>query len=184
MTDSTDNYADNYDDVMQYSLEEGSEKGLIDSQRELVFMWTTKAAEPVGVVQCYLFHDGKFWMTCTESRKRVPALRRDSNSCICISEKTSEVNPGLVGYAPGRTVTYKGTTKVHDPADREVKDWFYRDYAQNMHGPSGQDAVDQFIEYLDTPTRVVLEFTPGKRIGYDGAKMVEATKPIFSDTGD
>ena len=34
----------------------------------------------------------------------------------------------------------------------------------------------QFVRYLDSPRRVVLEVEPIQRIGYDGAKMIRATK--------
>lgn len=37
--------------------------------------WTTKDGYPVGVVVAYVYRDDKFWTTCAERRKRVPALR-------------------------------------------------------------------------------------------------------------
>jgi hypothetical protein len=36
--------------------------------------------------------------------------------------------------------------------------------------------ADAFVEFLDSPRRVVLEIEPTQRIGYDGAKMGRATK--------
>lgn len=165
-------YAEDYENVKQYTLDPDNEESLLKTQRELVFMWTTKAGEPVGVIQSYLYHDGKFWMTCAEFRKRVPAVRRDPRSAVCVTSTGTEMGPG-------KTVTYKGTTKVHDVDDRKIKDWFYRAFSENLWRDAGEGYVDRFVDYLDSPQRVVLEFTPGKRIGYDGAKMAAATKPIL-----
>jgi len=35
--------------------------------------------------------------------------------------------------------------------------------------------VRQFVQFLDSPRRIVMEIVPTQRIGYDGAKMGEAT---------
>jgi len=83
---------------------------------------------------------------------------------------------------PGKTVTFKGETIVHGVDDRETKDWFYRAFATQLWKEAGQEYIDRFVEYLDSPSRVVLEFIPGKRIGYDGAKMAAATRPVESES--
>ena len=71
-----------------------------------------------------------------------------------------------------KTVTWKGMCTVHD--DRELKDWFYPELAPALYGEGPRR--DAFVEFLDSPRRVVLEVTPTQRIGYDGAKMGRATE--------
>ena len=73
----------------------------------------------------------------------------------------------------GRTVTYKGTARILD--DRETKEWFYQALAERLYG--GNDSrVREFAAMLDSPDRIVIEITTGLRVGYDGAKMAEATR--------
>jgi hypothetical protein len=71
-----------------------------------------------------------------------------------------------------KAITWKGTCTVHE--SREVKDWFYPDFATALRGDDPARR-DPFIEFLDSPRRVVLEVEPTQRIGYDGAKMGRAT---------
>jgi hypothetical protein len=62
---------------------------------------------------------------------------------------------------------------VHE--DRETLTWFYRELADALYG-AGKPSADAFVDFLDSPRRVVLEVVPTQRIGYDGAKMGRATK--------
>jgi hypothetical protein len=73
-----------------------------------------------------------------------------------------------------KTVTYKGTAVLHD--DPETKAWFYPALAERLQGPRGPEAVALFAKFLDSPRRVIIEVTPGLRVGYDGAKMGAATQ--------
>ena len=79
---------------------------------------------------------------------------------------------------PGKTVTYKGISVVHDKANREIKDWFYPEFAKKLRGAENVAQVAQFVEFLDSPKRVVIEFIPTKKIVYDGEKMAAATPAI------
>ena len=45
---------------------------------------------------------------------------------------------------------------------------------------SGLDP-QMFIRFLDTPERVVLEFTPEMSIPFDGDKMAEGTAQAYAD---
>lgn len=164
-------YAEDYEDVTQYPLDDDKEQELLDAQKECVFMWTNKAGEPVGVIMSYLNADGKIWLTAAEQRARIPATKRDPRTCVCVTSTGTDMGPG-------KTVTYKGTTVIHDKDDRKVKDWFYPAFSQKIRGQMGQEKVDQFVEFLDSPRRVVMEFTPNKKIVYDGAKMAAATPEI------
>ncbi len=165
-------YAEDYEDVTQYGLDEDKEEELRQKQRECTFMWTNKQGEPVGVIMSYLeTDDGRLWLTGSEQRARFPAIRRDPRTCVCISSAGTDM-----GY--GKTVTYKGISIVHDKDNRKIKDWFYPVFARKIRGDQGDARVEQFVEFLDSPRRVVVEFIPTKKIVYDGAKMAAATPAI------
>jgi len=40
---------------------------------------------------------------------------------------------------------------------------------------------EMFIRFLDTPERIVLEFTPEMSIPFDGDKMAEGTAQAYAD---
>ena len=156
----------NYEDVTVYGLDPETEDMMHDQQKELTLCWTTKDGSPMASILSYFRKDGKFWMTSAAHRKRVPAMRRDPRVAIVV---TSTGTP----MGSGRTVTYKGTARVLD--DRETKEWFYQALAERLYG--GNDSrVREFAAMLDSPDRIVIEITTGLRVGYDGAKMAEATR--------
>ncbi len=87
----------------------------------------------------------------------------------------------------GKTVTYKGQTVIHD--DRETKLWMYQLLAHGMQSSGNQDEgnaftagidPEMFIRFLDTPERIVLEFTPEMSIPFDGDKMAEGTAQAYA----
>ena len=141
-------------------------------QKECTFIWTNKAGEPVGVIMSYLdTDDGRLWLTGAEQRARFPAVRRDPRTCIVITSAGTDMGSG-------KTVTYKGTAILHDKADRKIKDWFYPAFARKLYGDRGEAKVQQFVEFLDSPARLVMEFIPNKKIVYDGDKMAAATPAL------
>jgi hypothetical protein len=88
----------------------------------------------------------------------------------------------------GKTVTYKGHTVIHD--DQETKHWMYRLLADGMHASQKEDEGNEFtagldpemfIRFLDTPERVVLEFTPEMSIPFDGDKMAAGTAQAYAE---
>ena len=169
---SKSNYAEDYEDVTQYPLDEEREMELREKQRECVYMWTNKAGEPIGVIMSYLeTDDGRIWLTGSEQRARFSAIKRDPRSCVCITSTGTDMGPG-------KTVTYKGISVVHDKANRKIKDWFYPTFSRKLYGAAGDAKVDQFVQFLDSPRRVVVEFIPTKKIVYDGEKMAAATPEI------
>ncbi|MGI9329057.1 MAG: hypothetical protein ACR2PZ_27815 [Pseudomonadales bacterium] len=164
-------YAEDYEDVTQYSLDESREFELREKQRECTFMWTNKQGEPVGVIMSYLdTGDGRLWLTGSEQRLRFNAIKRDPRTCVCISSAGTDMGHG-------KTVTYKGISVIHDKENRKIKDWFYPEFSKKIRGPDPA-RVDQFIQFLDSPRRVVVEFIPTKKIVYDGEKMAAATPAI------
>ncbi len=113
-------------DIKGFALDSSREQELFAKQNEFVFMWTTRTGEPVGVVMCYLLKEGKFWLCLTENRARVAAVRRDPRSCICISSAGTDMRTG-------KTITYKGTTRVHAHDAPEVRGWFFDAFARRLH---------------------------------------------------
>ena len=66
--------AGNYDDVSVFELSAEREQVLVEKQTECCLMWTTSTGDPDGVYLNYFFHEGSFWLTATEQRKRVRLL--------------------------------------------------------------------------------------------------------------
>jgi general stress protein 26 len=157
-----ENFIKNYEDVTKYGLDAADEATMIDQQNECTFCWTTADGSPMAVIMSYLEHDGKFWLTASSQRKRIPAIRRDPRVCIVITS---------TGAPMGRnkTVTYKGTANLHD--DALTKEWFYPALAERLMSQFGQERVDLFAKFLDSPRRVIVSVDKGLRVGYDGAKM-------------
>ena len=57
---------------------------------------------------------------------------------------------------------------MHD--SREVKDWFYPAFARYIR-PNDENAAKVFQEFLDSPARVVIEFTPDYTLSFDSSIM-------------
>jgi hypothetical protein len=115
-------------------------------------------------MHAYVWHDGKFWITCAGHRHRVSALRRDPRCSVVVSGRTAPPDSGC----PGGTATAKGRAVVHED-NQELKDWFYPALGNRVSGGNAEAAAN-FAEMLDSPLRVILEITPEKWITYDGEK--------------
>ncbi len=152
---------DSYEDLTGCGLSEELEQRLLEIQRECVFMWTNAKGEAFGVIMSILPKDGRFWLTCAAARKRVPALRRFPRASICVTSTGTEMGPG-------KTVTYKGECVIHD--DRETKDWFYPEFSRHLRGDG--PATEAFQEFLDSPDRVIIEFTPDYTLSFDADLML------------
>ncbi len=167
-----------YDDVKQYKLDPDREKELVNSSGECTFIWANKSGHPIGVTTAYVPVDGKIWMTATKERVRVKASARDGRSSICITSTGTAMGGG-------KTVTYKGHTVIHD--SQETKLWMYKLLAAGMGAASddgneftaGLDA-SLFVRFLDTPERIVMEFTPEMSILFDGDKMAAGTAAAYA----
>lgn len=171
----------NYDDVKQYRLDPEREKELVHAAGECTFIWANKSGHPIGVTTAYVPAKGKIWMTATRERVRIKAIARDGRSSIVI---TSTGTP----MGGGKTVTYKGHTVIHD--DPDIKHWMYKLLAGGMVHASQQDPdnaftaginPEMFIRFLDTPERIVLEFTPEMSIPFDGDKMAAGTAQAYAE---
>ena len=171
----------NYDDVKQYRLDPEREQELLNTGGECTFIWANKSGHPIGVTSAYVPVEGKIWMTATRERVRIKAIARDGRSSIVITSKGTPMGGG-------KTVTYKGHTVIHD--DPETKLWMYQLLAAGMGAEGERDEgnaftagidPDMFIRFLDTPERIVLEFTPEMSIPFDGDKMAEGTAQAYAE---
>jgi nitroimidazol reductase NimA-like FMN-containing flavoprotein (pyridoxamine 5'-phosphate oxidase superfamily) len=158
-------YADSYEDVSMFTLGEDREKALLDAQTECCFMWTTKDAEPVGVIMNYVVRDGHFWITCTRRRKRVAAVEARPRVAIAITSRGTDIGTS-------QALTYKGTAVVHD--DDETKAWFYPALAARVR-PEKPEQQEAFVHHLSSDGRVVIEIVPDTRIGFDAEEMFKGS---------
>src|SRR4051812_14790833 len=155
----------NYEDVTAYTLDDEDERELLAGQNECTFIWSNREGWPVGVTMSYVFQNDRFWLTAVRPRKRIAAVERDPRVAVCVSSAGS-------GLGRNRTVTYKGRCTVHQ--DEATRRWFYPALAAALRpkDPAGQH---RFVQFLDSPRRVILEVETTGRIGFDGSKMAEAT---------
>lgn len=171
----------NYDDVKQYRLDPERVEELLKTGGECTFIWANKSGHPLGVTTAYVPVDGKIWMTATRERVRIKAIARDGRSAVVISSKGTPMGGG-------KTITYKGYTVIHD--DRETKRWMYELLAAGVSRQGQHDKGNEFssgldpqmfIRFLDTPERIVLEFTPEMSIPFDGDKMAQGTAQAYAE---
>jgi hypothetical protein len=155
---------ENYEDVSAYDLDPDVEERLLLAHNECTFIWSNREGWPVGVIMSYVWRRGRFWLTASGQRARVSAVRRDPRVCIVVTSTGSPM-------PRDKAITWKGRCTVHD--DPATKAWFYPELAAALQPDEG--ARGAFVEFLDSPRRVILEVEPTQRIGYDGAKMARAT---------
>jgi hypothetical protein len=160
-----------YEDVTIYPLDDDGEQQLLQQATECTFIWATREGWPVGVVMNFVWHEGRFWLTATDQRKRIGAVRRDDRVSICVNGTGFKLN--------GRTVTYAGRCIVHD--DEPTRAWFYAALSRKLMGDTATSRG--FEQFLDSPRRVVLEVIPERRIGFDGQKMMGATASKLAELG-
>ena len=158
-----------YEDLAGMQLSEEELRDLVAAGGECVFNWTTRQGYPVGVVVAYVHRDGRFFTTCAERRKRVPALRARPQSAIVI-------NRG------GKTATFKGDSIVHAHGDAgfdELKEWFYGVLSGAEEHPD--DTYRQaFRKFLDSPQRVIIETDARLVVGFDAAKFQQFTNEAIA----
>lgn len=169
--ETEDEYVDSYDDVSTFYLSDDREMTLLNTQTECTFMWTTRTGDPVGVIMNFVFDRGRFWMTCTRRRKRVPAIEARPRVAVAISSRGTDIGVS-------QSITYKGDATVHE--DPEIASWFYATLAARVR-PDDAEKQAAFVHHLDTPGRVVIEIVPDTRIGFDSEAMF-ANSPAGATT--
>ena len=165
---------ENYEDVTVYDLDANVEEELLRAHNECTFIWSNKEGWPVGVIMSYVWRRGRFWLTASSQRARISAVRRDPRVCVVVTSTGSPMERN-------KAITWKGTCVVHD--DDETKSWFYPELAAALM-PGSASAQENFVSFLDSPRRVILEVEPTQRIGYDGAKMGRATAEWLAQRGE
>ncbi len=149
-----------YEDLTGMQLDEDELRALVGAGGECIFNWTTREGYPVGVVVAYLYRDGRFYTTCAERRKRVPALRARPQS-------------GIVINRGGRTASFKGDSVVHEPGSAgfdELKQWFYGALSGVAAKP--EDTYRRaFAKFLDSPSRVIIETDARLVVGFDTERL-------------
>lgn len=142
---------------------------LLREQNECTFMWVNQAGQPFGVIMSFFFVPapaptdglGTFWLTSAAQRARVPAIRRTGYAALTVTSKGTSLGTG-------KTASYRGPCIVHD--DRAMLDWMLPELARTLR-PDSADGARAMLHHLDTPNRVVLEFTPEVRLDFDSTKM-------------
>ena len=149
-----------YEDLTTMKLDDDVLAEMLAAGGECIFNWTTAEGHPVGVVVAFIYHEGKFFTTCAERRKRVPALKKRPQSGIVINQA-------------GRTASFKGESIVHangDPGFEELKGWFYPTLSRLDQQPD--DPYRQsFCKFLDSPHRVIIETDARLVVAFDTAKF-------------
>lgn len=153
-----------YDDLARYPIDADTVASLLDEQLECSVVWTTTAGWPIGVVHWFVWHDERFWVTCTPQRARVKALRDRPESCVIVSSLGT-------GLGANRSITAKTLATVHDGGD--VKQWFFPLLARKAF-PNHPRRAAGFEQMLLETNRVAIELTPVDFITYDGHKMTAA----------
>jgi len=149
-----------YEDLTSMKLDEAALDELLSAGGECIFNWTTREGHPVGVVVAFVYREGKFFTTCAERRKRVPALRARPQSGIVINNA-------------GKTASFKGESIVHangDPGFDELKAWFYRRLSR-LDAKPDDPYVQSFAKFLDSPHRVIIETDARLVVAFDTAKF-------------
>jgi hypothetical protein len=153
-----------YEDLTSMRLDDDALSALVEAGGECIFSWTTKDGYPVGVVVAYVYRDGKFWTTCADRRKRVPALKVRPQS-------------GIVINRGGKTATYKGDSIVHANGDDgfdELKTWFYAKLS-GVEATPDDPYRRSFAKFLDSPHRVIIETDARLVVAFDTAKFAKFT---------
>ena len=168
-----------HEQVSIYPFTEARREELLSKAGECVFNWTTKDGWAVGVVQAFVWRDGRAWITCGVHRHRVSAVRRDPRCSVVVSGTAAP-------DGPNGSITIKGQAVIHE--DEETKRWFYPALARGPYGRRGEtlsaDEEEQaaaFERRLDSPLRVIIEVVPEKWITLDSDKMAKDTAGQLMD---
>jgi nitroimidazol reductase NimA-like FMN-containing flavoprotein (pyridoxamine 5'-phosphate oxidase superfamily) len=146
---------------------------LLERQTECTFIWVSKDGHPIGAIVNYVFRNGRFWVTATDHRPRVNAIRTDPRVSVVLSSRGS-------GISARRSLTCRGTAVVHD--DPTIKAWMLPELAAAVR-PGDPERQAEFARLLDSEGRLVIEVTPQKWTGFDGAKMWSAAPTAAPTSG-
>jgi len=153
---------EDFENVSVYTIDGARRETLLRRGHEAAITWSTGEGWPIGVMHIYVWRDGCFWVTCTQTRKRVPALRKRPQSSV------------ILAFEDEQTITAKTLATVHEPGN-EHEDWFFRALAERVLAGQPQavqdEGVNGFIARLASENRVILQLTPVKWISFDGRRV-------------
>ncbi len=151
-----------FEDVSHYPIDESAREALLAAHRECAVVWSTRDGWPVGVMHLYVWHEGRFWVTCTARRKRVAALRARPQSSV------------IVPFPDERTVTARTLAVVHATPTEHAR-WFYPELARQVLAEQPEnvrrEGLEGFVDRLESDDRVIVELVPRKWISFDGRKL-------------
>lgn len=157
-----DDRLEDFEDVSRYPIDEADRDALLEAHRECAVVWSTRDGWPVGVMHLYLWHEGRFWVTCTARRKRVAALRARPRSSV------------IVPFPDERTLTARTLAIVHATPTEHAR-WFYPALARQVLAEQPEavrrEGIDGFVARLESDDRVIVELVPQKWISFDGRKV-------------
>ena len=153
---------EDFEDVSLYEIDGERRESLLEGGGEAAVVWSTSEGWPVGVMHIYFWREGSFWVTCTEERKRVPALRERPQSSV------------IVAFEDEQTVTAKTLATVHGPGS-EHEGWFFTALAERVlvGQPEAvrREGVPGFVRRLVSESRVIIQLEPVKWISFDGRRV-------------
>jgi hypothetical protein len=153
---------EDFEDASVYTIEAGRRETLLNRGRECAVVWSTREGWPVGVTHIYFWRAGRFWVTCTQQRKRVAALRQRPESSV------------IVSFEDEQTITAKTLATVHE-AGSVHEAWLFLAMAEAVLAEQPAEVKDQgaggFVERLQSENRVIIEFDPVKWITFDGRRV-------------
>lgn len=153
---------DDFEDVSVYAIDDARREDLLARGHEAAIVWSTGDGWPIGVMHIYFWREGCFWVTCTEQRKRVPALRARPKSSV------------IVAFDDEQTITAKTLATVHPPGSPHEA-WLFPSMAERVlptQPPAVQAAgVQGFVARLASERRVIIQLEPVKWISFDGRRV-------------
>ena len=150
-----------YEDLTSMQLDADALAALVEPGGECIFNWTNSQGYPVGVVVAYVWRDGRFWTTCADRRKRVPALKQRPQS-------------GIVINRGGKTASYKGDSIVHangDPGFDELKELVLPTRCRASRRTRTTTTARRSSKFLDSPHRVIIETEANLVVAFDTVKF-------------
>ena len=153
---------EDFEDVSLYTIDDERREQLLARGQEAAVNWSTSDGWPVGVMHIYIWREGCFWVTCTERRKRVPALRERPKSSV------------IVAFEDEQTITAKTLATVHEPGSGH-EGWFFRALAERVlaqqRGVVSDGGIEGFVKRLESENRVIIQLEPVKWITFDGRRV-------------
>ncbi|WP_157985267.1 nuclear transport factor 2 family protein [Lentzea terrae] len=90
-----------WEDLSGYRLDNEAATEPLDRQTECTFVWVGTGRHPIRAVVDYLFRDGRFWVSATDRRPRVAAVRSDPRVSLVVSSKGSGIADPPLAHLPG-----------------------------------------------------------------------------------